>query len=158
MKLPVCFIMLITITPLNVNADLSELPIGESSNISESGEILKIDYRFVTELKNNPSIKRATENFWELVYFINLGDKDAIEVGIILLAENVPLNVLHDRYGVQYIARALSQTDEFWYVLKNNDKETIIAVINYYQKFPDQYENMESFEYMKSQLLKKVSH
>lgn len=135
------------------NAEIRELPFGGSVSLNQKDHKVIIDYRFIKDITEQPSIKRVTKNFWEFIYFINLGDLDALNVGIDILSQELPKDIIHDKYGYQYIARAVSQNDEFWYVLYKKKLPVIKSVLEYFEKYPDQYENMEGFSFMKNKLL-----
>jgi len=140
--------------PFIAEAEFPHLPFGKSVTTAPSSEKIEIDHSFIKLMSKHPTMKLASENFWELIYFINLGDKEALNIGINLLTQNTHTDLLHDKYGLQYIARAVSQNDEFWYQLQEKKLDQITAVLAYFERFPDQYENMEGFEYMKNTILK----
>ena len=84
---------------------------------------------------------------------VNLGDRTAISLAIDVLAVNPPIDRIHDRDGYEYIARAVTQRDEFWYILikKNNTKKK--TVVNYLDKNRDLYSGSEGFLFMKKYIL-----
>ena len=135
-------------------SEIPQLPFGKNTQIDSNGESIQIDYSAISKFIDSLDEAVLKSNFWEVVYFINLGDLDLTRATMIYISENIPVDFLHDRVGIFLLAKAVSQNDLFWMLLKDLDENKALLLLNYYKENPDFYENIEGFDYMYSEFTK----
>lgn len=109
-----------------------KLAYGQSVRVQ--GNRITIDRSFVAVLAKHPSLDSADHNIWELIYLINIGDREAISLAIDLLALDYPEGAkVDDHHGTRVMARALSDLDDvFWNQLLLKPLATRKKVIHFY--------------------------
>ncbi len=127
------FISCATATIAAVADDESELAYGQSVRIH--GSLITIDRGFISRLAKHPTLEAADHHQWEIVYFVNVGDKQAMRVAIELLSLDYPESAkVDDHYRTREMARALSlHEDVFWDLLLTTPLQTRKNVIRYYE-------------------------
>jgi hypothetical protein len=112
---------------------------GEAVRVDDSKVIL--DRRIISTLAKKPSLEAFHKNLWEVVYFVNIFDRQAISVGIDLLALANPNQVkADDHHGVHPLARALTNSDYvFWEILAAKPAPVRKKVIEYFDVNKNDY-------------------
>lgn len=148
-------ILLVALLALKVEAsNVARENYGASA--THNDQAVAIDKSFVKRLSEQPSINEWKRNRWELVYLINVGDVSARSVGIELLARANPDSAKHDDDDlVRPLARAISQTPQFWTLLSKKPAEVQNKVLGYFDLLPEDYTGYDKADYawQKQQLL-----
>lgn len=120
-------------------AAMAESPAyGES--VTVDGGRITIDRGFLKELAKSPTGDEWSKNYWELLYFIERGEHQAISVGIdLLLNIKEHRSSYDDHFGVKNLAIALTMTNEFHSVVCEKSKTTVSELNEYYKKYRGDY-------------------
>lgn len=136
--------------------NVSELPFGQSTTVGKDRIIIHTG--FIDNITKSPTINEWTKNYWEFIYFINVGYEPAISAGIDMLSLFPKHNRFDDHYGLATLARAISDKDEFWKILRNKKKHVQINIISYFDSNKSDYVGIEGYDYMKKEILLKIEH
>ena len=131
---------------------LSRLATGQSVKVSD--RIVTIDSRFIDVIAAKPTRDEWMKNYWELIYFINLGHLPAISAGIDVLSTFPPARPYDDHDDPATLARALSGRDEFWLVLQKKPLATKKLVFAFFDKNPGTYVGAEGYQSQRDGVLK----
>ena len=110
----------------------NELAYGQS--VRTRGSVITLDRGFIPRLAKHPSLETSDRHIWEIVYLINIGDRQAMKLAIELVALDYPEGAkVDDHHRTREIARALSlHEDVFWNLLLGTSLQTRKKVIHFY--------------------------
>ncbi len=103
------------------------------SSMKVQGDKVILDRSLITRLVKKPTFEVLGDNIWVLIYFINIGDKEANSAGIDLLALiRAPGNVqIDDDKGLRPLTRALTAEYSFWTMLATKPMSIRKKVIHF---------------------------
>lgn len=120
---------------------LADDELGYGKAVTVSGNKISIDRNFVGKLAQRPTLESADLHTWELVYLVNIGDRQAISVAIDLVALASPEAArVDDHHRARELARALSlHEDTFWNLLARKPIDTRKKVVRFFDVNKEDY-------------------
>lgn len=108
--------------------------VGCGPTVKVEGNKVILDRSVIIKLAKKPSLEFLGKNLWEVVYFVSIADKDAMNAAIDIIAMiKSPSNIqIDDDNGIRPLARSLTQTTHFWDLLATKPLSIRKKVIQYY--------------------------
>lgn len=119
----------------------AEDELGYGKSVSVTNNKITINRDFLGKLAQRPSLQNADLHTWEIVYLVNIGDRQAIGVAIDLVALDSPEAArVDDHHRTRELARALSLHEEvFWNLLEKKSLETRSKVVRFFDVNKEDY-------------------
>jgi len=153
----IIYVILFTFSLSSIGAcaeeTIKELKVGKSTKVN--GSVIQINTSFLKKLKNKPTYTEFKKNYAEMIYLINLGHDDVIKVSLNILASLYTRSSFDDHGRVGTMARALSEREQTWDILRKMNPAKRMKVISYYKKNTIDYVGRGDFAEIRSYVLSK---
>lgn len=124
-------------------------------SVMVDGNKVILDRSLIKKFAKKPTLEMLEKNLWEIIYFVNIFDKEAMSAAIDLIATVDPKRVRAiEHSGIRLLARALTHQAKFWDVLGSKPLPIRKKVIQYYDNYKADYTLGYDYEEWKQKMLK----
>lgn len=141
--------------PASQNSFLCEVTVACGPSVRIDGNKVILDRNLIYKFSKQPTLDLLEKNLWEIIYFVNIFDKQAMSGAIDLIATIDPKRVRSiEHTGVRLLARSLTQHTQFWDLLGGKPLPIRRKVIQYFDKYKTDYTLGYDYEEWKQKILK----
>jgi len=106
---------------------------GYGKGVKVAKDQIELNKSFLKSLAAKPSLDLYDVYRWELQYLVNVGNRQALSIGIELLSQVGPEQIkVDDDHGIRLLAATISDHPDFWVMLRTKPHALRKKVVYYY--------------------------